>query len=261
MNKLFALLVVFLVCVAVKAQNLAIENIPAVSITVSGPGDEVRYMLQGSTNLNDNKIWKDLAWFQGGSTDQHKIVHFPQGPTFYRTTALFGSNDTLSIWPGWDVTEDLKFFTTNQDVNITNFRIRAGESSDMLVSSITVDFSTRAWHYFTNFVLVNLSTRQELAPRRSIGVADFVELTAGQHYRYSYPVNILIGRGQTVYVKLSGRSADQITRVPGTDVKVLSSAVRATDERGVTSVASLPTLTLPVISGTGPYGDVVYWGP
>jgi hypothetical protein len=114
--------------------------------------------------------------------------------------------------------------------------LQAGPS-DMQVNTILFDFNSRPWLYYSTFSLVNETTGQVLIPPTQLTANNFIEITAGQDYRYIFSgLNFVVPHGQSVGVQLIGQTLPANSQSPG--VAVISASVRAVDGTGVTQTSS-----------------------
>ena len=121
-------------------------------------------------------------------------------------------------------------------VTCTSFTLTAGPSSGMQVNSISVDFNTRPWLYFSTFSLVNQSTGSILSPATPLTASNFTEITVGSDYRYVISIpNLVISPNQSANVLLI---ANPLSGIVQNASNVISASVRAVDTNGVTVTSS-----------------------
>ena len=116
--------------------------------------------------------------------------------------------------------------------DVARYKLQAA-SSDMQVTSVSLDFDTRLW-LMASGVTIKDDAGTVVAQKTGLTASDFTELTVGSSYRLYVPLNYVVPRTQTRYFTVN------VTMLPISDrssatVTIGQIQVRAVDGTGVSN--------------------------
>ena len=135
-----------------------------------------------------------------------------------------------------------------KSVDVAKYKLQAS-ASDMQVTSISFDFNKRLWLY-TGTVTLKDDSGAVIATKRGLTASDFSELTVGESYRLTIPVNYVVPKASWKYVTLSLTALTSTDRTSAETITITSSQARAVDGTGVNDTQTY-NLQTQSISWTG----------
>ena len=138
-----------------------------------------------------------------------------------------------------------------QAYDIAGFKLQAG-SSDMAVSSVSVDFNTRLWLYASSITLRD-DTGAIVGTVNNLNASNFSELTVGSDYRITIPVsNTVVRATQSKYLTVNVNFLAVTDRTSVAALGIEQFQVRSVDGTGITDTE---TVSANSTSGTDTAGN------
>ena len=125
-----------------------------------------------------------------------------------------------------------------QTYDLAGFKLQAS-ASDMSVTSVAFDFSSRFWLY-ANSITVKDETGAVVGSVSNLNSSNFTELTVGSDYRVTVPVSLVVKATQSKYLTI-GASFNAVTDRASQTLGISSFQVRSVDGTGVTDTETVNT--------------------
>jgi len=138
-----------------------------------------------------------------------------------------------------------------QAYDIAGFKLQAG-SSDMALSSVSIDFDTRLWLYASSITLRD-DTGATIGTVSNLNASNFSELTVGSDYRITVPVsNTVVRATQSKYLTVNVNFLAVTDRLSVAALGISQFQVRSVDGTGITDTETVATNST---SGTDTAGN------
>ncbi len=127
-----------------------------------------------------------------------------------------------------------------QAYDIAGFKLQAG-SSDMALSSVSLDFDTRLWLYASSITLRD-DTGAIVGTVNNLNASNFSELTVGSDYRITIPVsNTVVRATQSKYLTVNVNFLAVTDRTSVVALGIEQFQVRSVDGTGITDTETVNT--------------------